>query len=136
MVSNVNSADLSNANNIISEMYKKIKAADTDGINGLSKKELASIDTGNSIGSAFLEALSEQFDKLDADKNGQLSQSDLETAISKQFSHQDIAATTFNNSKSSDFGNMLGSFSKSFVQNVLSKYKNSDLLGVASAFIA
>lgn len=136
MVSNINNTDLSNVQQMISEMYKKIKTADTDGVDGLSKKELASINTSNKISSAFLQTLSEQFDKLDADKNGQLSKSDLETAISKQFSHQEIAATTFNNNNLgnlSTFGDTLGSFSRSFVQKALSEYKGSDLIGLASS---
>lgn len=139
MVSNINNTDLNNVQQVISEMYKKLKAADTDGVDGLSKKELASINTSNKLSSAFLQTLSEQFDKLDADKNGQLSKNDLETAISRQFSHQEIAATTFNNNNLgnlSNFGSTLGSFSKSLTQKILSEYKNSDLLGLASSLKA
>lgn len=132
MEPSVNNTCSGSIQQIISEMYKKMKAADTDGITGLSKKELASIDANdNIVGSAFLQALTEQFDKLDADKNGQLSQSDMETAISKQFSHPEIAGITNNNS--GNFGSMLGKFSESFIQKLLSNYKSGDLKSLASS---
>lgn len=133
MEQGVNNTCSGSIQQIISEMYKKMKAADTDGTTGLSKKELASIDANdNIVGSAFLQALTEQFDKLDADKNGQLSQNDMEIAISKQFSHPEIAGIT-NNNNSGNFGSMLGKFSESFIQKLLSNYKSSDLKSLASS---
>lgn len=71
MVSDIGNS--SAINQLMSDIFKNVKAADTDGIGGLSKKELMSIDASGSVGkSAFLDSLATQFDSLDADANGQL----------------------------------------------------------------
>lgn len=82
MVSTINCGDNSSSiQAMMAEMQKKLNTADTDGIKGLSKDELASIDTsGDSGGASFIKSLSTQFDKLDSDGDGQLSSSEIAAA--------------------------------------------------------
>lgn len=89
MVSNITSSDNSSSlQAMMAEMQKKMKAADTDGIQGLSKDELASIDTsGDSGGAAFIKSLTSQFDKLDSDLDGQLSSSEVAAARPHHHGH-------------------------------------------------
>lgn len=79
MVSTIN-----NNNSIqlmMAQMFQKMQTADTDGTKGLSKDELSSIDSGSDVGgAAFLKSLTNQFDELDADGNGQLSESEIASA--------------------------------------------------------
>lgn len=66
---------------LMAQMMQSMKKADTDGTSGLSKNELASVDSSGDVGgSAFLKSLSDQFDSLDADGNGQLSASEIASA--------------------------------------------------------
>ncbi|MDD3435794.1 MAG: hypothetical protein PHC64_01430 [Candidatus Gastranaerophilales bacterium] len=81
MVSSINDAASDSIELLMAQMYQKMSAADTDGTKGLSKDELLSIDTGDDEGgAAFLKALSEQFDALDADGDGQLSSEEISSA--------------------------------------------------------
>lgn len=67
------------------QLYNKMKSANTDGIEGWSKSELASINTGsNSANSDFLHALSENFDKLDSDGNGEITRDEITEGISSK----------------------------------------------------
>jgi len=78
MVSSISNADSDVVQLMMAQMYQKLNAGDTDGIKGLSKDELSSINSSNDVGSsAFLESLTEQFDSLDADRNGQLSANEI-----------------------------------------------------------
>lgn len=136
MVASISSTDSNNIKQTIAEMYLKMKAADTDGVKGLSRQELASIDTGGTAaGSAFLHALQEQFDKLDADKNGQISENDMKITVLNQLSSQGATSINSNIGNSNNLGGMLGSFSKSLAKNLLSNYKGNDLTGLASSFM-
>lgn len=82
MVSSMYSIDASDIVQMF-KLYNKMKSADTDGVQGLSKAELSSIDTGaNSVESDFLQALSACFDKLDSDGDGELSRNEIVTGIS------------------------------------------------------
>lgn len=81
MVSSINSNDSDNMQLLMVQMYQKVNAANTDGIAGLSKGELSSIDMGNDVGgAAFMKSLSEQFDALDSDGNGQLTANEVSAA--------------------------------------------------------
>lgn len=81
MVSSISSNASDSIQLMMAQMYQKLNAADTDGIAGLSKDELSSIDSSDDKGgSAFLQSLSSQFDSLDADGNGQLSASEIASA--------------------------------------------------------
>lgn len=80
MVSSISSTE-SSIQQLMAAMYQKMNAADTDGIAGLSKKELSSIDVGDDVGGGgFLQSLSAQFDKIDTDGNGQLSAKEISSA--------------------------------------------------------
>jgi len=83
MVSSVSGTDSSsNIQQWIAQMAQKMKAADTDGTKGLSKAELSSIDTsGNTVGADFINALQQNFDKLDTNGDGQLSSADASNAV-------------------------------------------------------
>ena len=81
MVSSINGTDDESMKQMMALMFQKMGAADTDGTKGLSKSELSSIDAGDdSGGSAFLKSLSDQFDELDTDANGQLSSDEIAKA--------------------------------------------------------
>lgn len=78
MTVNINSIDTDNIQLMMAQMYQKLNAADTDGVSGLSKKELSSVNVGDDIGgAAFLKTLNEQFDALDKDKNGELTAKEI-----------------------------------------------------------
>lgn len=80
MVSSIGS-DSDSIQQMMAAMLQQMNKADTDGVRGLSKSELASIgSTGDVGGSAFLKSLSDQFDSLDADGNGQLSSEEIASA--------------------------------------------------------
>lgn len=77
MVSSINT-DSDSIQQMMAVTFQKLNAADTDGIRGLSKAELLSIDSTDGVGgTAFLKSLSEQFDTLDTDGNGQLSSEEI-----------------------------------------------------------
>lgn len=63
---------------MMQQMMQKMSNADTDGVKGLSQEELASIDSFDDVGgSAFLKTLTEQFDTLDSDGDGQLTTEEI-----------------------------------------------------------
>lgn len=81
MVSSISSSE-SNIQQMMALMLQQMGSADTDGISGLSKTELSSVDAGGDIGgSAFLKSLTEQFDSLDTDGSGQLSSEEISKAM-------------------------------------------------------
>lgn len=81
MVSSISSTAEDSIKLMMGQMLQQMNAADTDGISGLSKDELSSINADNDIGgAAFLKSLAEQFDKLDEDGNGQLSANEIASA--------------------------------------------------------
>lgn len=60
------------------EMFNKINKADTDGTTGLSLEELSSVDTSKDVGGqAFIKSLTEQFEDLDSNSDGQLSKDEM-----------------------------------------------------------
>lgn len=106
-------------------MYQKMSAADTDGITGLSKDELSSIDTGNDVGGArFLKMLSNQFDKIDADGNGQLSSDEIAAARPHRGHMGPPPGLQLESSDSSDDTNSTGSI-KDMVEKLFDKVLES-----------
>lgn len=102
-------------------MYQKMNAADTDGITGLSKDELSSIDTGNDVGgTAFLKMLNDKFDSLDADGNGELSGSEIAAARPHRGHMGPPPGLQLESSDSSDSTNSMGSI-KDMIENVFDK---------------
>lgn len=78
MTASINATDSDSLQMMMMQMYQKINAADKDGISGISKKELSSIDMGDDVGgAAFLKSLNEQFDALDKDQNGELTAKEI-----------------------------------------------------------
>jgi len=66
---------------LMAEFQKKVKSADTNGKAGLSKDEISSLGTGdNQVGSKFLSMLTKNFDKIDNDGDGELSQDEITAA--------------------------------------------------------
>lgn len=84
MVSQIGSA-ASSSMQFIPEIFQKLGAADVDGKSGLSKSELSTINAGtNAEDTSFLETLSEKFDELDTNKDGQLSAEEIATAMPQE----------------------------------------------------
>ena len=86
MVTSISSSSNSDyIQQLMAQMMKNMSAADTDGTTGLSKTEISSINTGDDKGGAgFLKALSDNFDKIDSDSNGQLTQSEIQASKPQQ----------------------------------------------------
>ena len=81
MVTGIIGSSSNQIQQLMAEMMKKMKSADTDGTSGLSKNELSSINTDNDPGGArFLKELSKNFDKIDSNSDGQLSKSEIDAA--------------------------------------------------------
>lgn len=73
---------------LFADMKSKMGAADTDGTQGLSKQELSSIDTGgNTQESNFLKTLSDNFDKIDSNGDGQISSNEIKAARPHHHGH-------------------------------------------------
>lgn len=82
MTSSISMNSSDNIHLLMAQMYQKMNAADTDGIKGLSENELSSISSNDDSGSnAFLKSLSDQFDSLDSDGNGQLTTQEIASAV-------------------------------------------------------
>lgn len=133
MVSGINGVDSDSVKKLLADIYNKMSVADTDGAAGLSKSELASVNTNGDIDTAaFQKVFMEQFDKLDADKNGQLSQSELQSSnLSVTPSVTDSLSTT---AASSISGTSFGSMAESFIQKIMNSYKNGGLTSLLSSF--
>lgn len=83
MVSKIGNLATDSIQLMMSQMMQKMTTADADGSKGLSKSELSSIDTNDgSGGAAFLKSLSDQFDALDTNGNGELSANEITKAKS------------------------------------------------------
>lgn len=136
MVSSISSNSDDSIQLLMAQMFQKMKSADTDGIAGLSKDELSSIDSSNDVGgSAFLKSLTDQFSSLDADKNGQLSSEEISKARPSEPMGpppgMDLSSSTEN--KMSELGDSLGDLASSFLDKLISTYKNSGLSDLASS---
>lgn len=107
-----------------------LKSADTDGTAGLSKDELASIDTGKNTGKAkMVNELIENFGKIDADGDGQLAKSEIIASKSSEIAGNSSSAVNL----ASNLGNSLGSLSSSFVQKLLNSYQGGNMSGGLSS---
>lgn len=132
MVQSISNAE-AGIQKLMTQMVQNLNNADTDGVKGLSKEELNSIDAKNNIaGAGFAKFLSSQFEKIDTDENGQLSAKEI--ASSKPLGQLGkLGAPTgleLNQNKSE---NALGNFPNSFVQKLLNAYQSTNLSSVASS---
>lgn len=119
---------------LLTGMYQKLNAANTDGISGLSKKELSSVNPGDDIGgAAFLKSLTEQFDALDQNQNGQLSAQEIFPP--NVFGQMGMPPGLDLNSKSGNSFNLNSAFGdlKDFAQKLINSYKNGGLSNIASS---
>lgn len=89
--------------------YAKISKYDSDGTSGLSKSELSSYIEGNSNSddNAFALSLSQEFDKLDTDRNGELSEeeasySEYDGSASNSSSSSNLTTESISGTASSD----------------------------------
>lgn len=136
MVSRINGEDDS-IQTLMMQMMQNMKTADTDGAKGLSMDELSSIDAGSDVGgAAFLKSLTEQFETIDSNKNGQLATNEIVQAIP----HEPMGPPPGMNlgkdtlSKDlSDLGESLGNVASSFMEKLVSTYKNSGLSDLTSS---
>lgn len=120
MVSTISNTATDNIQ-LMMQMFQKMKAADTDGTNGLSKSELSSIDSGSDTsGAAFLKSLTNQFDSLDADKNGQLSASEIATAKPPEG-----GPAARSNSSTDSIEQLLEKLLQEAMQAISNKFKNA-----------
>ncbi len=119
-----------------------LSSNDTDGTAGLSKDELSSIDTGSDTKEAnFVKNLTDNFDKIDTNKDGQLSTDEIKASRPKGGGHHhkeesaDSSSTTTstdtNTSEStSSTESTLSKLSDYFVKQLLNAYqKNASSLG-------
>jgi len=84
LVTSISSSNSSQIQELMAEMRKKMSDANTDGTDGLSKDELSSVDAGDDVGGAnFLSSLQKNFDKIDSDSDGQLTDGEIEAAKPK-----------------------------------------------------
>lgn len=134
MVSGINSVDSDSVKKLLADIYNKMNISDTDGKAGLSKKELASVGTDGDVGTAaFQKVFMQQFDKLDADKDGQLSESEvLNSSLSVTPAVTD-SSSTVSTSKASTSSNSFGSLAESCIQKLLNSYKNGGLTSLLSS---
>jgi len=108
--------------------------ADTDGTKGLSKTELASVDTSqNTKEAGFINDLTKNFNSYDTDGDGQLSQSEMTAAVPKEFSQQEMASMAGGQSQAEKFGNFLGSTSGNFARQLMNSYQSGGLSDLASS---
>ncbi len=135
MVSNVNNTNSDNLSFMMAELCKKINKADTDGIEGISQKELAAvIETGDSDEtSLFLKSLLEQFDKLDSDFDGQLSAKEISSIKIKE-PLGPPPGTAIDLENKTKFKNFLTDAGNSFVDILIKNYENGNLSKLASTF--
>lgn len=116
------------------ELDKEIKSlmssADNDKSGGLSRDELASIDTkGSAEKDEVVKDLIKNFQVYDTNNDNELSPSELKNALkklNKQFSEQDIAKIAQENKKHNNSNYSLGCFSNIPEQNLLSLYQGND----------
>lgn len=101
-------------------------AADKDGSGSVSLDELSSVDSGDNVGQAgFVNDLVNNFDTYDTNSDGQLSQDEMIAAMPTE--------------KTADASNSASSFksmASSFIEKLLSAYKNSDVTSTASSFLS
>lgn len=129
MVSGVNSIDTDSVKKMLADIYNKMSVSDIDGKAGLSQAELASVNPGNDLNTAaFQKVLTEQFDRLDTDKDGQLTESELlNSNVSLTPTVTDPNAQT--SASSANFSRM----AESCVQKLMNSYKNGGLTSLLSS---
>lgn len=127
MVSSITNSASNNIEDLITQMFKKLNAADKDGIQGLSKNELSSINTGDDAGgAAFLKSLETQFNRLDTNSDGQLSSQEISNAIPpKEPMGPPPGMSIESNDKDSDDANKILSTTASTTSGTSSTSSNS-----------
>ena len=135
-------------------MQSKMQQADTDGLSGLSKAELASVDTGANLDAeAFLKTLTEKFDTIDKNQDGQLSTDEilkstlqqplgpppglfLGNANSDNKNVQSFAAKAMNKiyeQSGSELKDKISDLASTFIQKLIDKYKDGGFSGLTSS---
>lgn len=144
-----NTDAVSSTNSDSSAKKLDLSAADTDGVSGLSKTELSSVDTSSDPkATGFLNELSKNFDKIDTNGDGQLSTDEINAAKPHHGHHHTASQTTAQattdtsssaNSQSSSNGNSssngsstLTNLSEYLLKQLLSSYKDN-ISNVSSA---
>lgn len=133
MTASINGTD--NIQLMMAQMYQKLNAANTDGVSGLSKKELSSINPGDDVGgAAFLKSLTEQFEALDKNQNGQLSAQEIfpPNVLNGQMGMPPGLDLNSRAGNSFNFNGVFGDL-KDFAQKLINSYKNGGLSSIASS---
>lgn len=135
MVSGVNSVDSDSIKKMLADIYNKMSVSDIDGKAGLSQSELASVNPGNDVNTAaFQKILTEQFDKLDVDKDGQLTKSELlNSSISVAPTVTDPSSSTAPSAQASASTPNFAGMAESCIQKLMNSYKNGGLTSLLSS---
>lgn len=114
MVSSLGSTAEDSVQLMMAQISQKLNATDKKGVNGLSKEDLSSIMTGSDqlSGSAFIKSLSDQFDQLDADKNGELSVNEISSAVAQMGPMGIPPGMSIESSEDAESGTLTGAASK------------------------
>lgn len=109
---------------------QQIRSNDTDGSTGLSKDELSSIETGEDEGkSNFIKKLTENFDKIDANGDGQITSDEVERGKPQGPPSGPPPSQASTDSSGSDTSSTSSSSATSllelFTKQCLSSYKNN-----------
>lgn len=134
MVSGINSVDSDSVKQMLAAIYNKMSASDVDGKAGLSMSELASVNPGGDVNTAaFQKVLTEQFDKLDVDKDGQLTQNELlnsSISVTPPVTNPSSSVSTSNaNTSTPNFASM----AESCIKKLMDSYKNGGLTSLISS---
>lgn len=102
---------------------------DKDGVEGLSKDELSSINTNDKNGTAnLIDNLIENFDALDTNQDGQLSAEEIQAEKPEEPTKKAESATSGSTQDDSAFENakdQIGKFSDFFVKQLVNAYKEN-----------
>ncbi len=152
MVSEINSND--ELQMLMLKMQSKMHQADTDGLKGLSKSELASVDAADNLDAQeFLKILTEKFDDVDKNKDGQLTSEEvLKSALQQPLGPpaglflekdgennkniQSFAARTMNKigeQSSGELKDKITNLASTFIQKMIDTYKDGGINGLTSS---
>lgn len=135
MVSGVNGVDSDSVKKMLADIYNKMSVSDLDGKAGLSKSELASVNPNGDVSTAaFQKVLTEQFDKLDTDADGQITENELlnsNISITPAISASSTAPTLGAQSMTSSTN--FASLAESCIQKLMNSYKNGGLSSLLSS---
>lgn len=125
-------------------LMNALSSADTDGVSGLSKDELASINTNHHRGRAhFIKNLTNNFDKFDTNQDGQLSMDEIAASrvqnpvgqtqqqtgcccnCNEDSTTSTPASSTNSSANISNNLNTLANLSEFFIQQLIEGYKTN-----------